>query len=259
MNNSHRPNFLLIVGEDTGRRLGTYGDQNATTPNLDHLASQGCRYDNAFSTAPVCAPSRSALVSGQYQMKIGSHHMRSTLIDAPRTFTQELRDAGYYVSWPTKLDFNFEPRAGWRDDDDAWMKRLRAGNMPDQPWLGFVNIAVTHESSMWPSKEGFEHPPAIHDAAEVVVPAYLPDHQRVREDISRHYDNIAELDRQIGEILDALDASCEAANTAVIFLADHGRGLPREKRWCYPAGIHMPLLIRWPGRIAAGTARSVSR
>jgi arylsulfatase A-like enzyme len=253
MNEAQQPNFLVIIGEDTGRLLGAYGDLCATTPNLDHLASQGCRYDQAFSTAPVCAPSRSALVSGQYQMKIGSHHMRSTLVEAPRIFTQELRDAGYYVSWPTKLDFNFEPQHGWRDDDELWMERLRAGDMPDQPWLAFVNIAVTHESSMWPTKKGFEHPPATHDPDEVTVPAYLPDHRRVREDIARHYDNIAELDREVGHILEALEASGEATNTVVIFLADHGRGLPREKRWCYPAGIHMPLLMHWPAGIDAGT------
>ena len=248
-----RPNFLLIVGEDTGRLLGAYGDDCSTTPNLDRLAAQGCRYDQAFSTAPVCAPSRSALVSGQYQMKIGSHHMRSTLITSPRTFTQELRDGGYYVSWPTKLDFNFEPQDGWRDDDKDWIERLRAGDMPGQPWLAYINIGVTHESSMWPYKEDFEHPPRLHDPATVSVPAYLPDHPSVREDIARHYDNVADLDRQVGDILVALDGSGEAENTVVIFLADHGRGLPREKRWCYPAGIHMPLLIRWPKGIAAAT------
>ncbi len=247
---TQQPNFLIIVGEDTGRLLGSYGDDYATTPNLDRLASQGCRYDNAFSTAPVCAPSRSALVSGQYQMKIGSHHMRSTLINPPRTFTQELRDAGYYVSWPTKLDFNFEPQNGWRDDDEMWVQRLRAGDMPDQPWLAFVNIPDTHESCLWPGKESPS--PATHDPTRARVPAYLPDYPSVRADIARHYDNISELDRQVGEMLEALDQSEEAETTVVMFLADHGRGLPREKRWCYAAGIHMPLLIRWPDRIDAG-------
>ena len=254
--NPHRPNFLLIVGEDTGRLLGTYGDPNASTPNLDRLAAEGCRYDHAYSTAPVCAPARSVLISGQYQMKIGSHHMRSTLVESPRTFTQELRDAGYYVSWPTKLDFNFEPQDGWRDDDEEWMDRLRAGKMPAEPWLAFINISVTHESGMWPEKWGSVDSSGLHDASEVVVPRYLPDHPKVREDIARHYDNIASLDGEVGQILEALAASGSAGDTVVIFLADHGRGLPREKRWCYPAGLHMPLLIRWPGHIDAGSSYS---
>ena len=103
------PNIVLIVGEDTGRIAGCYGQTYVSTPHLDRLAAEGCRYDEAYSTAPVCAPSRSALVTGRHQVHLGSHHMRSTLVDPPRLFTHELRDAGYHVSWPTKLDFNFEP------------------------------------------------------------------------------------------------------------------------------------------------------
>ena len=51
-------NVVLLVGEDTGRHHGCYGERYAHTPNLDRLAAEGCRYTNAFSHAPVCAPSR---------------------------------------------------------------------------------------------------------------------------------------------------------------------------------------------------------
>jgi N-sulfoglucosamine sulfohydrolase len=261
-----RPNIVLIVGEDIGRIAGCYGADYVRSPNLDRLAARGCRYDQAYSTYPVCAPSRSTIVTGQYPMKIGTHMMRSTLVSPPRLFTHELRDAGYSVSWPTKLDFNFEPTVGWRDDDQPWIDRLRAGSMPDQPWLAYVNIIITHESSMWPDegeypgREHLEHwdpakprPARGTDPASVPVPPYLPDTPVVRGDIARHADNIAELDRQVGEILDAVDASGAADNTVVVFLADHGRGLPREKRWPYTAGIHMPLLISWPGVLEPGS------
>ena len=90
-----RPNFLILMGEDTGRYYGCYGDAVATTPHLDRLASEGCRYDQAYSTCPVCAPARSTVVTGQYPMKIGTHQMRSRLLAPPRLFTHELRDAGY--------------------------------------------------------------------------------------------------------------------------------------------------------------------
>jgi N-sulfoglucosamine sulfohydrolase len=262
----NRPNIVLIVGEDIGRIAGCYGAGYVRSPNLDRLAARGCRYDEAYATYPVCAPSRSTMVTGQYPMKIGTHQMRSTLVNPPRLFTHELRDAGYYVSWPTKLDFNFEPTSGWLDDDQPWIDRLRAGAMPGQPWLAYVNIAITHESSMWPDegeypdREGLDHwdprevrPPRTTDPADVPVPPYLPDTPAVRGDIARHADNIAELDRQVGEILDAVDASGVADNTVVVFLSDHGRGLPREKRWPYSAGIHMPLLISWPGVIEPGS------
>ncbi|MFD2078208.1 Arylsulfatase A [Actinopolymorpha cephalotaxi] len=263
---NNQPNIVLIVGEDIGRIAGCYGDDYVRTPNLDRLAARGCRYDEAYSTYPVCAPSRSTMVTGQYPMKLGTHQMRSTLLHPPRLFTHELRDAGYHVSWPTKLDFNFEPTSGWRDDDEPWVDRLRTNAMPDRPWFAYVNLAITHESSMWPDvgeyahREGLEHwdpnrprPPRVTDPDGVPVPSYLPDTPVVRGDIARHADNIAELDRQVGQILDALDVSGQAGNTVVVFLADHGRGLPREKRWPYTAGIHMPLLVSWPGVIEPGS------
>lgn len=252
-----QPNIVVVVGEDTGRIAGCYGADHVLTPNLDRLAAEGCRYDEAYSTAPVCAPSRATMVTGRYPMRLGTHHMRSTLLDPPRLFTHELRDAGYHVSWPTKLDFNLEPTEGWCDDTDDWLGRLRSATMPDRPWFAFVNLAITHESSMWPDElwpAERPRPPRITDPATVPVPSYLPDTPVVRSDIARHADNIAVLDAQVGEILDALDASGAADSTVVVFLADHGRGLPREKRWPYTAGIHMPLLVRWPGVLTPGSA-----
>ena len=78
-----RPNIILLVGEDAGRAAGCYGDTDALTPHLDRLAAEGCLFGRAFSTAPVCAPSRSALVTGRPAWTIGSHHMRSKLLAPP--------------------------------------------------------------------------------------------------------------------------------------------------------------------------------
>src|SRR4051812_33238362 len=91
-----RPNILWIVAEDISPNLGCYGDKDAITPNLDRLASQGAKFNRCFTHAPVCAPSRSGLVTGMYPTTIGSHHMRSTLKNPPPTFMEELRKAGYF-------------------------------------------------------------------------------------------------------------------------------------------------------------------
>ena len=114
-----------------------------------------------------------------------------------------------------------------------------------------MNTRVGRRLEHWDPEK--PRPARVTDPAEVPVPPYLPDTPVVRSDIARHADNIAELDRQVGEILDALDASGVAGNTVVVFLSDHGRGLPREKRWPYSAGIHMPLLISWPGVLEPGS------
>src|SRR4051812_30005383 len=61
-----RPNILFIVSEDISRDLGCYGNGFVHTPNLDRLASQGARFTRCFTHAPVCAPSRSGMITGMY-------------------------------------------------------------------------------------------------------------------------------------------------------------------------------------------------
>ena len=77
---AERPNILWISAEDISPDLGSYGDRYAVTPTLDQLAAEGMRYTHAFSTAPVCAPSRSAIITGMYPTTIGSLHMRSKAV-----------------------------------------------------------------------------------------------------------------------------------------------------------------------------------
>ncbi|MCK5367262.1 MAG: sulfatase-like hydrolase/transferase, partial [Cyclobacteriaceae bacterium] len=75
--NTTRPNILWIVGENFDLDLGCYGAANVLTPNLDNLAKKGVRFTNVFSTSPVCAPSRSAFMTGMYQTSTDTHNMRS--------------------------------------------------------------------------------------------------------------------------------------------------------------------------------------
>ena len=90
-----KPNIIWIILDDVSPNLGSYGDAQAITPNMDRLAREGARFTNAFTHAPVCAPSRSGLLTGMYPTTMGSHHMRSKLISPPEVFTKYLRDAGY--------------------------------------------------------------------------------------------------------------------------------------------------------------------
>ena len=249
-------NFLFLQGEDVGRHLGCYGDEQASTPNLDRLAAQGVRYTHAFTHSPVCAPSRGGMVTGQYPYSLGNHHMRSTLASPPRPFVQELKEAGYVVNWNTKMDFNFDPEEGWRNDASDWYKQPA----PEEPFFFYENMDLTHESRMFPEgREAFEDLPPeaegvpFHNPDDLMVPPTLTDCPESRQQLANYYDAFSIIDAQIGRRLQWLEDQGCADSTVVIFLSDHGRGFPREKRWCYDAGLHLPLIIRWPGQVEPGT------
>jgi arylsulfatase A-like enzyme len=267
-------NIVLLQGEDTGRHLGCYGDPFAHTPHLDRLAAQGCRFTNAFSTAPVCAPSRSTMVTGQHHPRYGAHLMRCRVVSPPRTFTQELIDAGYTVNWTNKTDFNFEPPDRFATERTDWLAQLEQGQTPGRPCLLYHNFDDTHESGMWPpgTRSGYAAPdghdtgplpdpgvPGIDDAtlARIPVPPYLPDTPTTRASLFRYYRHLADQDAYVGRVVRAIDHAGLADRTVIVYLTDHGRGLVREKRWCYDAGIHLPLIVRAPQHTGLAPAGSV--
>lgn len=260
-----RPNILFLTCEDTSPNLGCYGDPDALTPNLDKLASQGARFTRAFSHAPVCAPSRSGLITGMYPTTLGSHHMRSKLTKAPPLFVDDLRKAGYTVCWPTaggggigKTDFNFDPPKGWANVTADWTKQPE---LLKEPFFAVYNITVTHESQVRAAKEQYEkntarlRPEERRDPAKVKLPPYFPDTPAVRKCVATYHDNLTAMDYIAGDILKLLEDRNLADNTVVFFFGDHGWGLSRGKRWPYDSGLRVPLLVRWPGKIQPGTVR----
>jgi N-sulfoglucosamine sulfohydrolase len=255
--NPTRPNIVWIVGEDMGPELGCYGDTNAITPNLDRLAREGVRFTRAFTHAPVCAPSRSGLITGMYPTTTGAQHMRSELLAPPRTFTSHLRDAGYFVAWPGKTDFNFKVPKDAFDTTNNWMR-----NAPRQPFFAYINFTVSHESQIRTNGNQARKNVArlkaaeFHAPAKMALPPYHPDTPETRRDLANYYDLCTTVDYLAGDVLAHLDRTGLATNTIVVFFGDHGRGLPRSKRWLYDSGIRVPLIVRWPDTIKPGTVRN---
>jgi uncharacterized sulfatase len=251
-------NVVWIVGEDMGPELGCYGDPQAITPNMDRLAREGARFTRCFTHAPVCAPSRHGLITGQYPIKTGAHHMRSTLINPPVTFTKLLRDAGYFVAWPGKTDFNFKQPASFADSTENWWKK----DAPlKEPFFAYANFTQSHESQVrndnnkYPANTKRLTAAQRHDPAKMDLPPFWPDAPEVREEVARYYDLCTSVDYDVGDILAWLDKQGVADHTVVIFFGDHGRGMPRYKRWVYDTGTHVPLLVRWPGQLKPGSVR----
>lgn len=236
-----RPNILWLTSEDHGPHLGCYGDKYATTPNVDGLAAKGLRYTRVWSNAPVCAPARTTLISGMYPPSTGSEHMRSMAAfpAGKQMFPSLLRAAGYYCTNNVKEDYNLtQPGKVWdaSTKNAHWRKRK-----PDQPFFAVFNSTKSHESQV----RRRPHTP-VHDPAEVRVPAYHPDTPEVRRDWAQYYDVVSEADADAGQRLQELDADGLTDDTIVFYFADHGSGMPRNKRWLYDSGLHVPLVVYIP-------------
>lgn len=255
-----QPNILWITAEDMSATLGCYGDRYATTPHIDRLAQQSSRYTHAFATAPVCSPSRACLIHGCIATTQGTHPMRSQFPLPPdmKGFPSLLRNAGYYTTNNVKTDYNSAAEktiiaASWDDNSDTAHWRGR----PDgQPFFSIFNLMTSHQSRtmVWPYEEFQQEvqsrlrPREVHDPATVPLPPYYPDTPRVRKTVARYYDCVALMDKQVGEILQQLDADGLADDTIVFFYSDHGSGMPRHKRALFDSGMHVPLLVHFPKR-----------
>ena len=237
------PNILWISSEDNGPHLGVYGDSYADTPNLDALGERGMIYRNAWSTAPVCAPARTTIISGMYPPSTGSQHMRSLtrLPPSMKMFPQYLHDAGYYVSNNAKEDYNLEkPGQVWAESSRRAHWRNRA---PGQPFFAVFNFTVTHESQIRRRPHD-----AVHDPAQVRVPAFHPDTKESRQDWAQYHDKITEMDGMAGNVLAQLREDGLEEDTIIFYWADHGPGMPRGKRWTYNSGLNVPLILYVPDK-----------
>ncbi len=238
-----RPNILWITSEDNGPQLGCYGDPYAVTPNIDALAKRGLRYLNAWSTAPVCAPARTTIISGVYGPSNGSEHMRSevSLPSFMKLFPTFLRDQGYYTSNNSKEDYNLKKSAGiW---DESSTKATWKNRAPGQPFFSVFNHTISHESQI---RNEIDDKDRIHDPAKARIPAYQPDVPEVRKDWAQYYDRITMMDALVGKNLRALEEAGLADDTIIFYYGDHGSGMPRSKRWPYNSGLLVPLVVYFP-------------
>ncbi len=254
-----RPNILWISCEDISADLGCYGDTYARTPTLDRFSQQGTRFTNVFGVAGVCAVNRSCIITGMYPTTIGTHHMRCRAVPPPEVhcFTEYLRAAGYFCSNQSKTDYNFDnPVTAWDESSKTAHWRDRAQG---QPFFCVINLTVTHESKIRAPEEKFATltkkltAEQRHDPARAPLPPFYPDTPTIRRDVARYYDLVTAMDRQVAKILEQLEKDGLREDTIVIYWSDHGRGLPRYKRWIYDTGLHVPMIVRWPGVLAPGS------
>ncbi|MGY5354933.1 sulfatase family protein [Wenyingzhuangia sp. IMCC45467] len=280
-----QPNILWIVCEDISPTLSFYGDSIAKTPNLDALAKESMVYNNAFAPVGVCAPTRSAIITGMYPTSIGTMHMRtgmdvqswgnrtyknrqeSDILDIEnnpiqqysavvpedvKCFTEYLRAQGYYCTNNAKTDYQFAaPITSWdENNNNAHWRNTPKG----KPFFSVFNINDTHESQLWKKNKL----PLTVNPKDVKVPPYLPDTEATRLTIARHYSNVEIMDKKVGDIIRQLKKDGLYNNTIVFFYSDHGGPLPRQKREIYDSGLKVPFMVKGIQTKSGYTNRMIS-
>lgn len=252
------PNILWITAEDMSPTLGCYGDDYASTPNIDQLAADGVVYTNAFATSPVCSPSRSCIINGLPATSQGTQQMRSAfpIPQYMKGFPSILRKDGFYASNNVKTDYNNGNwkeiiAASWNENSDTAHWRNRSG---DEPFFSVFNLMTSHQSRsmVWPYEQFVSEVQSklgeneIHDPEAAPLPPYYPDTPIVRRTVARFYDCVTAMDKEVGDILQQLEDDGLGDNTIVFFYSDHGSGMPRHKRALLDSGMNVALVVRFP-------------
>lgn len=260
-----RPHVVLFIADDlTWHDVGPSGNRDVRTPNLDRLAREGMRFDAAFAASPTCTPSRSAIYTGMFPFRNGAHANHSLVNDGVRTLPHRMRDLGYraVIAGKTHIgpraafpfeylkDSNVMPPGKdhvlWTDLNTAAVDGLlaehhRGGKRP------LCLVVCSHSPHVyWPENDSY-------DPAKLSLPPYLLDTPQTRAALARYYTDVTWMDKQVGEVLDALARHGYADETLFLFTADQGAQFPSAKWNLYDAGIRVPLLARWPGKVKPGT------
>jgi len=239
------PNILWITSEDNSPFLGCYGDEFATTPNLDKLASEGFLYTHAYANAPVCAPTRNTIITGVYANSGGHEPMRSYYNKSEKIipYPSLLKGLGYYCTNNSKTDYNtnsIDPKQIW---DESSPKAHYKNRKEGQPFFAVFNSAISHESSIHKSIPSGE---LRHDPARVPLPPYHPAVPEMKHDWAQYYDKVEDMDSWVGKMLNELEEEGLAENTIVFYYGDHGGVVARSKRYVYETGTRVPFIIRIP-------------
>ena len=251
------PNLLLIIADDcTYRDLEVYGGQ-AKTPNLNRLATEGMKFNRCFQAAPMCSPTRHCLYTGLYPVKSGAYPNHTFAYDWVKSIAHYLAPAGYsahlsgktHVNPPSVFPFNFTKLAGDPNpnpDPAAFAAVLRKSTETKQP---FLFIAASNEPhTPWDKGDPSAYPPAT-----LKLPPVLVDSPDTRAGFSKYLAEITYFDSQVGELLALLDRHGQRDNTLVVVLSEQGNSFPFAKWTCYDVGLQSGCLVRWPGKVKAGS------
>ncbi len=280
----NRPfNVLFITADDmNGSMPGWMGNPLKLTPNLDAFAATAHRFVNNHDAAPICQPSREAMLTGLWPHRSGALGFNPVNAGVP-TLATVLKGKGYFIAALNKLEHMQPPSCfPWDYSTDnsgvnppmiekqvaeaiqqAQSQKKpffivcnsRDPHRPWRPWAGPDNKAGASGGDDRAARKGgpIDDVPNKITPEQVTVPSFLEDLPPIREEIAHYSNAVQRLDISVGKALAALQAAGAMERTIVLFVSDHGMPFPLSKSTCYRNGSWCPLIIRWPGMGAPQT------
>ena len=247
-----RPNIVLAIADDWGwPHAGAYGDNGVKTPTFDRLAQEGVLVEHAYISSPSCTPSRGAIITGQQFWRLGAAaNLWSVWPSKFAEYPKSLAGDGYFVG---------SYRKGWGPGTVPDSAVSPAGNVyksvkaffdarpDDMPFCFWFGASDPHR----PYREGTGVQAGV-ELEQVHLFEHYPDSEVIRSDVADYYFEVQRFDRDVGELVDLLEAMGELDNTLIVMTGDHGMPFPRGKGNLYDSGSRVPLAIRWKDRVPGG-------
>jgi len=250
-----RPNVLLIHCHDLGDLISCYPGNVAQTPNLARLAEEGVVFNNAFSCAPQCSPSRAGMYTGLHPCRHGLMGLANkgvwNLDPEVPNLVGTMRRAGYWTAQvgifhiggdPSAYGFEVSRRLVRSEEVVRAAINVLESRPTEKPFFAVVGTFEPHR----PYRDTWQ---PLLPVDRIIVPPYLTDCLAGREELARFYGEVSHVDAAVGRLLDWLDRTALEDETLVVFTTDHGIAMPLAKGTLYDPGLKIALLLRWPGII----------
>ncbi|MBI4625988.1 MAG: sulfatase [Verrucomicrobia bacterium] len=247
------PNIVIFIADDHSQLDSQpYGSTEVRTPNMARLAAEGLTFTHAFVASPACGPSRTALLTGRWPARNGAEPNHRPKRPEVASLPPVLRALGYEVAAIGKVahntyakdhgfDFIEGPNQGF--SETTAVARFLATRDPSRPLCLFVG--TRHPHVPWSDDRAY-------DPATVQIPPTHIDTAATREQRASYLTDVTKADTLLGEVR-ALAREKIPGDTLFIYTADHGAQWPFGKWNLYDAGIRIPLIAVWPGRLKPAT------